>query len=152
IVVDVQNDCVHPDGWFARNGKDVSAIQKTTGTIIELVGLARAHGVLPVFVEQTTLPNNRSDPPGWLHFKTRERRIRTDYTVEGTWGHQIIDDLAVRPDEPRIRKFRPSSFLGTPLDMVLRARGIESVVVCGVVTQGCVQATVMDASFHNYYT
>src|SRR5699024_7805665 len=54
--------------------------------------------------------------------------------------------------EPRIRKFRPSSFLGTPLDMVLRARGIESVVVCGVVTQGCVQATVMDASFHNYYT
>jgi nicotinamidase-related amidase len=152
LVIDVQNDCVHPDGWFAQNGKDVSDIQPVLPRIVELVEAARAAGVLVVFIQQTTLSDNRSDPPAWLHFKTRDGRTRTDYTLAGSWGQQVIDELAVGPDDIRIPKFRPSAFHGTPLDDVLKANGIESVVTCGVVSQGCVQATTMDASFHDYYT
>lgn len=54
LVVDVQNDCVRPDGWFARNGKDVSHIQQILSRIIRLVESARAAGILVVFTEQTT--------------------------------------------------------------------------------------------------
>lgn len=152
LVVDVQNDCVRPDGWFARNGKDVSHIQQILSRIIRLVESARAAGILVVFTEQTTLPENLSDPPAWLHFKTRDGRTRTDYTLEGSWGQQTIEELAVSPRDIRLPKFRPSAFHGTALDKILRSRGIQSVVTCGVVTQGCVQATTMDASFHDYYT
>ena len=152
VVVDVQNDCVHPDGWFARHGKDVSAIQPVLPRIVELVAAARSAGVFVVFVEQTTLPANGSDSPAWLYFKTRDGRERTDYTLDGSWGQQTIDELKVGADEPRVRKFRPSAFHGTSLDKILRAHGIRSVVTCGVITQGCLQATTMDASFHDYYT
>jgi ureidoacrylate peracid hydrolase len=152
VVVDVQNDCVHPDGWFARNGKDVGDIQQILPRVIGLVEAARAAGVLVVFMEQTTLPGNLSDPPAWLHFKTRDGRTRTDYTLEGSWGQQTIEELKVSPRDVRLAKFRPSAFHGTALDKILRSRGIQSVVTCGVITQGCVQATTMDASFHDYYT
>ena len=51
-----------------------------------------------------------------------------------------------------VQKFRPSGFHGTFLDQILRANGIESVLCCGCTTEGCVMATVLDASFHDYYT
>jgi nicotinamidase-related amidase len=152
LVVDVQNDCVRPDGWFAEQGRDVAGIQPVLPQIIELVELARQAGVFVVFIEQTTLPGNMSDLPAWLYFKTRDGRTRTDYTLDGSWGQETIAELKVQPDETRIRKFRPSAFHQTELDTILRKRGIESIVVCGVLTQGCVQATTMDASFHDYYT
>jgi ureidoacrylate peracid hydrolase len=152
LVVDVQNDGISPDGWFAQNGKDVTAALETAPRIVALVEAARAAGVLVVFIQQTTLPDNRSDTPAWLYFKTRDGRTNTDYSKPGTWGHQVIDELRVRDDELRVIKHRPSAFLGTPLDGLLRANRIETVVTCGVVSQGCVQATTMDASFHDYYT
>jgi nicotinamidase-related amidase len=152
LVIDVQNDGVRPDGWFARNGKDVSAAVEMLPRLVTLVTAARRAGVLPVFIQQTTLPGNQSDSPAWLYFKTRDGRTRTDYETDGTWGHQITDELAVRADDIRVKKFRPSAFHGTSLDAILRANGIRSVVTCGVITQGCVQATTTDASFHDYYT
>ncbi len=152
LVVDVQNDLVRSDGWFAHNGKDVAHIQRVLPAIVELVAVARSAGVPIFFIEQTTLPDNRSDSPAWLHFKTRDGRVRTDYNLDGSWGQQTVEELGVRPDELRVRKFRPSAFLGTSLDAMLRAQGVASVLICGTVTQGCVQATTMDASFHDYYT
>jgi nicotinamidase-related amidase len=152
IVVDVQNDLVLPEGWFARNGKDVSRTADIIPRVAELVAAARGAGALPVFMEQTTLPNNASDPPAWLYFKTRDGRQRTDYAQRGTWGQRTVDALRLADDDIRIEKFRPSAFHDTALHDVLQARGIKSVLVCGTITQGCVQATVMDSSFHNYYT
>src|SRR4051794_22011614 len=95
LVIDVQNDCVSPQGWFAENGKDVTQIQTVLPKIIELVRMARAAGVLVVFIQQTTLPANGSDSPAWLAFKTRDGRTRTDYTLDGSWGQQVIDDIPV---------------------------------------------------------
>lgn len=152
VVVDMQNDCVGVNGWFAQQGKGVAQLQDVVPRVVALVEAARAAGVLVVFIEQTTLPANGSDSPAWLYFKTRDGRERTDYTLDGSWGQQTIDELNVGPHDIRVRKFRPSAFHGTSLDKILRAHGIASVVTCGVITQGCVQATTLDASFHDYYT
>jgi ureidoacrylate peracid hydrolase len=50
-----------------------------------------------------------------------------------------------------VKKWRSSAFVGTNLDMVLRCNGIKTLVVTGDVTQGCVESTARDASFHDYY-
>ncbi len=151
LVVDVQNDMCRPDGWMARQGRDVGAIQAAVPRIAQLAAAARECGVTVVLIEQTTLPDNASDSPAWLYFKTRDGRRRTDYTLDGSWGQQTLEEVGRAPGDLVVRKHRPSAFHATTLDLLLRARGVESVAVCGTITQGCVQATVMDASFHDYY-
>lgn len=152
LLVDMQNDMCHPDGWFSRQGRDGAAIRSTVPALARLLDGARRSGALPVFIEQTTLPDNRSDPPGWLYFKTRDGRERTDYTLEGSWGQAVLDELRPAPGEIVVKKHRPSAFHATSLDLILRARGVESVLVGGCVTQGCVLATTLGASFSGYYT
>lgn len=152
LVVDMQNDGCLPEGWMARQGRDVSRITAMIPTLQRLLGAARTAGVKVVFVQQTTLPDNGSDPPAWLYFKTRDGRTRTDYMLDGTWGHELLECLEPRPGEVRVKKHRPSAFHLTALDPLLKSAGVRSVVVCGTITQGCVLATTLDASFHDYYT
>jgi nicotinamidase-related amidase len=152
LVVDMQNDGVLPTGWWATQGRDVTQVATIVPTIRDLIAAARRSAVYVVLIEQTTLPDNRSDPPGYLYFKTRDGRTRTDYQLEGTWGQETISDINPQPGDTRVRKHRSSAFHGTDLDLILRAKRIESIAVCGIVTQGCVMATVLDATFHNYYT
>ena len=152
LVIDMQNDMCLPEGWMGQNGRDVTRILEMLPRLKELLAAARRARAKVVFVQQTTLPENASDSPAWLYFKTRDGRIRTDYTLDGTWGQEIVAELAPRPDETRIKKYRPSAFHLTNLDALLRAAGIRSVVIAGVITQGCVLATQLDASFHDYYT
>jgi ureidoacrylate peracid hydrolase len=151
LVVDVQNDMCAADGWMARHGRRIDGIQQMLPRLISLVAAARTSGVLVVFIQQTTLADNASDPASWLYFKTRDGRTETDYTLDGTWGQELLPELERRPTEPVVKKFRPSAFHETNLDALLRSSNIESVVVAGVITQGCVLATLLDASFTGYY-
>lgn len=150
LVVDMQNDFVASDGHFARHGRDVSRVQAVIPTIRELLAVAKRAGVLTIYTRQLTLPDLASDTPAWVYFKTRDGKT-PDYTLQGTWGAEFVDELTPEPGVPVIEKFRPSAFHRTDLDATLRARGIQSVVVAGCLTQGCVQATVTDASYHDYY-
>ena len=151
LVVDAQNDFISSRGHFARNGKDVTAMGATVPRLRGLLDGARACGVFVVFVQQTTLPGLLSDSPAWLYFKTRDGKT-PDYTLDGSWGQEIVSELRPLPAEPVIKKFRPSAFLGTALDSILRHRRIDTVVIGGVVTQGCVMATALETSFRDYYT
>jgi nicotinamidase-related amidase len=72
-------------------------------------------------------------------------------TVEGTWGAEILPEVAPQPGDVVVKKWRSSAFVGTNLDMVLRCNDIKSIVVTGDVTQGCVESTARDAAFHDYY-
>ena len=150
VVVDVQNDFCHPDGHFAHAGKDLSLIEDALPRMRRLVSESQALGIATVFVTQQTLPDNASDSPAWLRFKTRDGKA-PDYTIPGSWGAELVDGLAVRQEDLVVPKFRPDAFLRTNLDSQLRARGIETVVVLGVVTEGCVESTVRTASYLDYY-
>jgi ureidoacrylate peracid hydrolase len=152
LLVDMQNDFCRTEGWMARRNRDLGGVEAMIPRLARLLEAARSAGVFVVFVKQTTLPDAASDPPGWLYFKTRDGRTETDYTLDGSWGQQIIEELAPRPTEQCVKKFRPSAFHGTSLDLILRTAGIQSTVLAGVITQGCVLASTLDASFHGYYT
>ncbi len=64
--------------------------------------------------------------------------------------HQIVPDLQPRGDEAVIRKSKPSAFFGTHLSSILAYHSVDTVIVTGMVTSGCVRATVVDAFSLNY--
>ena len=150
LVVDMQNDFCAPDGHFARHGRDVARVARIVPGIRRLLASARAAGMVIVYTRQTTLPDAASDTPAWTYFKTRDGKS-PDYTIRGTWGAEFIDSLLPEDDVVIVEKHRPSAFHRTDLDQVLRGHGVETVVVSGCITQGCVQATATDASYHDYY-
>lgn len=153
VVVDMQKDFLDPAGAYARNGDDVALTSAIVPTVVDLVHAAREAGVLVVFTLNTTLPEGRSDSPAWVYFKNHARpALRGDYTIAGSWGHELIDELRAEPSDLVILKHRSDAFVGTSLDNLLRANGIKTVVVCGIVTNGCVEATVRHAAFLDYYT
>lgn len=150
IAVDIQNDFCHRDGHFARAEKDISSVEAALGNMVGFVDKAQKAGLRIAFLRQATLPNGASDSPAWLRFKTRDGKS-PEYTLQGSWGWQLVDGLAPRPRDWVMDKFRPDGFIGTSLDLVLRAAGIETVILLGTTTEGCLESTVRAASYHDYY-
>lgn len=151
ICVDIQNDFCHPEGAYARHGKDMSLVRERLPGMVAFVQGAQRAGVPVAFIQQLTLPGNLSDSPAWLRFKTRDGKAPS-YTTKGTWGAEFVEGLEPGPRDWVVEKFRPDAFHKTCLDLVLRAKGIETVLVLGVITEGCVESTVRAASYHDYYT
>ncbi len=150
VAVDIQNDFCHPDGHFARHGKDLAAIRQALPAMRRLVTEGRRLGLPVCLVQQGTLPGGVSNSPAWRRFKTRDGKSPF-YTLVGSWGWEVDDGLEPAAEDLRIGKFRPDAFVATSLDQLLRARGIQSVVILGTVTEGCVESTVRGASYHDYY-
>jgi nicotinamidase-related amidase len=150
LVVDVQNDYCAPGGALEREGGDISMTRAVVPNVIQMVDAARRHGVKVVWIQQTSLPGGASDSPAWIYMK-RRNGLHADRCVDGTWGQRFVDGLRPEGDEPVTKKHRSSGFVGTNLDLVLRSNRIESTVVIGVMTEGCVESTARDAAFSDYY-
>ncbi len=151
IVVDLQNDFCHPEGHYAHHGKDLTMIEDRLPAMCAFVQEAQSLGVRTVFTVQATLANGKSDPPAWLRFKCRDGKS-PDYALQGSWGWELVDGLKPDARDFVVEKFRPDSFVQTNLDLLLRANAVETVVVMGVITEGCVESTVRAASYRDYYT
>jgi ureidoacrylate peracid hydrolase len=148
LVVDVQNDFVADGGYFHQVGADVSAIQKCAiPPLLRLVDAAREARVLVVFIQAIYDARYLSAP-------MRERDLRTKREMPrcltGSWGAEFF---AVRPisGEPVVIKHRYSGVINTGLDALLKQHGIKSLLLTGVATDTCVEATARDAYFIDYY-
>ncbi len=155
LVVDMQNDFTHPDGYYARRGIDLTMIRAIVPKIQQLLHAARRAGVMVFYSVHTILPGYRSDSPLWLSIHAAAGLERLDqedfYSLDGTWGQQIVDDLTPTGGDIVLKKFRANAFIGTPLDTLLRSNSIHTLVVTGQVTQGCVENTVRMARDLDYY-
>jgi nicotinamidase-related amidase len=118
--------------------------------VIEMVDAARQHGVKVVWIQQTWLPGGASDSPAWIYMKQRNG-IHLDRCIDGAWGQQFVDGLQPEGNEPVVKKHRSSGFVGTNLDLILRSNRIETTIVIGVMSEGCVESTARDAAFYDYY-
>jgi nicotinamidase-related amidase len=114
-----------------------------------LIAEARVLDVPVVHIQTITLSEGRSDSPSWL--RAKGAMVGSDFCLEGTWGAEICEEVVPLPGEVLITKRRSSAFHGTELDRVLRTMGIQTVVVIGEQTPGCVEATYRDAAYHDYY-
>jgi nicotinamidase-related amidase len=157
VIVDMQRDFVEEDGAFDRMGVDLGMYSEMRPRLAQLLQAARESGVLIVHIQMTTLPGRVSDSPAQIRFNLRmHEAARSDgpplrYTELGTPGHEFVDDLRPKPGELVVPKWRSSGFWGTNLDMLLGSNGIETVIVTGCTTEGCVESTARDALFNDYY-
>lgn len=157
LIVDMQRDFVELGGAFADLGVDVGVYSSMRPRLAALLQAARTAGVLVAHVQMGALPDRRSDSPAQLRFNMRMhqsfhgRQEPIRYTEVGSWGHQFVDEMTPLPDELVVPKWRSSAFWGTSLDLLLRSNGIQSVVVTGCTTEGCVESTARDALFNDYY-
>lgn len=150
VCVDVQNDFCSAGGHFERHGKSMEMVRDRLGTMVSFVQSAQAAGIRVAFLKQATLPENKSDSPAWLRFKTRDGKSST-YTVRGTWGWEMVEGLVPGLNDWQVEKFRPDGFHQTDLDLLLRAKGIKTTIFLGTTTEGCVESTIRAASYHDYY-
>jgi nicotinamidase-related amidase len=157
IVVDMQNDFCK-SGWaFDRLGIDLSMYPPMISRLLGLLEGARAASVPVIYIQMTVLAGRRSDSAAQLRFNMRLHLPNHSpgepllYTLEGTPGQEIISELGPQPGDLVVRKYRSSAFWGTNLDLLLRSNRIETVVVSGCTTEGCVESTARDALFNDYY-
>ncbi len=156
LVIDQQNDFTHDDGYYARRGIDVSMLQEITPAINRLTAAARAAGVPVIFSQNTIKQGFVSDSPVWLATHARIGLERLDqqefFTMEGTWGAELYEDVEVEPTDIVLPKLRSTVFHNTPLEALVRAHGVETIVIAGQVTEGCVDNTIRGARDRDFYT
>jgi ureidoacrylate peracid hydrolase len=145
LVVDVQNDFCHSDGYFAGVGFDIRPCADVAARLKPVVADARSLGLTVVWTMSTN-----ADPPAHRLLPHRFRRPGgedrpPDQFVPCSWGWQLVDAFEPQADELVIRKPRYDAFLRTSLEDELRIRGIETVVVGGVITNCCVDTTARSA-------
>jgi ureidoacrylate peracid hydrolase len=156
VVVDVQNDFVHPDGWCARQAMpgylDQGGIPAALDRVVDLLEAARARDLVTVLLRNIGDERYQSGPTRAV-YRRLQGEGRPTCTLEGTWGADLHDRVqpVERTREFVVDKHRYSGFAGTRLDLLLRSHDIRTIVVCGFATSGCVESTVRDAFFADYY-
>jgi nicotinamidase-related amidase len=157
LVVDMQRDFCEAGGAFDELGVDISMYPPLIPRIARVIAGARAAGVHVIFIQMTVLPGRLSESPAQIRFNLRLHLTSHGeveplrYAADGSVGQEILPELAPCEGDLVVKKYRSSGFWGTNLDMLLRSNGIESVVVTGCTTEGCVESTARDALFNDYY-
>ena len=162
VVVDMQNDFCHPDGWLASIGVDVTPLAAPVAPLSRLLPALRAAGVPVVWVNWGNRPDQLNLSPALLHvYKPSGDGVGLGDVLpgpasrvlqSGEWGAALVAGLATDPADIHVAKYRMSGFWDTPLDSILRNLRIESLLFAGVNLDQCVLCTLQDANFLGYDT
>jgi len=147
LVIDMQNDFCAPDGFLeTKAGLNAAPCRAVVAPINDLVAQARA-AQMPVFWIKADYSWDKV-PPG-MRAKALARGGKM-FACSGTWGAEFYG-VAPAPGEPVFEKTCFSAFMGTSLDRELRARGVRTLVFCGVQTNVCVDTSARDAASLGFY-
>jgi ureidoacrylate peracid hydrolase len=160
LVVDMQNAFASKGGMFDLSGIDIRDAQRLVEVIQEVVDASRQAGIPVVYLQMGYDPklstSGGPDSPNWhKEMALRLIRQRPELTgkvlTEGQWDWQVVDELRPHADDLVVNKTRYSGFYGTPLDSMLRTRGIRTLFFAGIATNVCVESTLRDAFFLDYW-
>jgi ureidoacrylate peracid hydrolase len=144
LVIDMQNDFCAEGGYVQREkGYDVSFAKKVAQNIATALTSARAIGMDVVWVRSEF--DFKFLPPAHI-----AKRASEGCCLEGTWGAEFFE-VAPLPDELIVTKHAFSAFRSTSLDLLLRGKGIQTLIVAGVATNVCVDSTLREGFFLGYY-
>lgn len=149
VLVDLQNDFIHPDGAYARGGAKVPEIAALPGRLAPLAAAARRAGSPVMSTHFTLVHGPDGEPYVSEHLKRLRPFLRAGDFAAGGWGHDLVDEL--QPATFRIEKVAFSAFYMSRMEWVLRRAGIETLVFAGIVTNGGVASTVRDAHVRDFH-
>jgi nicotinamidase-related amidase len=162
IVIDMQNDFCHRNGWLASIGVAVDAARAPIEPLAALLPRLRASGDPVIWVNWGTRPDRLNLSPALRHVYDPTGRGpglgdqlgRTGSAVlqAGSWSSQIVDELLPPDGDIHVAKHRMSGFWDTPLDSILRNLRLETLLFAGVNLDQCVLHTLADANFLGYDT
>ncbi len=159
IVVDMQNDFCHPDGWLASIGVDVSPARAPIEPLQRLLPGLREAEVPVIWLNWGNRVDKANLPPSTLHvYKPTGRETGigdpllngANVLEKGSWAAAVVDELEIAGTDISVDKFRMSGFQDTELDSVLRNLGVSTVLFAGVNADQCVLCTLQDANFLGY--
>jgi nicotinamidase-related amidase len=155
IVIDMQRDFIEPGGFGEALGNDVSRLGAIVPTVRALLDWARARPITVLHTREGHRPDLADCPPAKQRRGDPALRIGAKgpmgrILVDGEPGNDIVAALAPAAGEAVIVKPGKGAFWATPLDEMLRARGITHLILAGVTTEVCVQSTMREANDRGY--
>jgi nicotinamidase-related amidase len=151
VIIDMQRDFLEPGGFGAALGNDVTRLRAAVEPCRAVLAAARRAGILVIHTREGHRPDLSDAPPLKVERGDPALRIGAPgpmgrILIRGEPGHDIIPELYPIEGEPVIDKPGKGAFCQTDLELMLRNRGIETLLVCGVTTEVCVNTTVREAN------
>ena len=160
IVIDMQNAYASPGGYLDLAGFDIGGAKAVIEQSAKVLEVARAAGMTVVYFQNgwdaDYVEAGGPGSPNWHKsnaLKTMRARPELDgqLLARGGWDYALVEALAPQPGDIRLHKPRYSGFFNSQLDSLLRARGIRNLVFVGIATNVCVESTLRDGFFLEYF-
>lgn len=155
ICIDYQNDFCHPDGSLGKCGFDVAPMASVAPRLDHLINEVRSAGVPVIFVRNIYMADQNwylSDVSiSQVRKSMRGLHFQVPHCKKDTWGWDYYGDVRPRPGDCEVIKHRYDAFIDTDLHLILRSKGIRTMIICGVTTNVCVESTTRHAYFLDYY-
>ena len=151
VIIDMQRDFLEPGGFGAALGNDVSRLRVAVEPCRRALAAARRAGLVVIHTREGHRPDLSDAPPLKVERGDPATRIGAAgpmgrILIRGEPGHDIIPELYPLAGEPVIDKPGKGAFYQTDLELMLHNRAIDTLLVCGVTTEVCVNTTVREAN------
>ncbi len=150
LIVDLQNDFLHPEGAYGRAGQSSPEIAALPARLLPLLNTVREAGGWIVSTQFTLVPGKDGEPFISTHLKQLRPFLTKGDFKPASWGNALVDSL--QPADITVEKVAYSAFYQTRMEFALSRAGIKTLMVCGIVTNGGVSSTVRDAHVRDFHT
>ena len=142
IVVDMQNGFCHPEGSFSRIGLGLEDAEAAVVNAAMAVKQARRAGIPLIFTRHLYRMGSADQGPALIRDSPA---LTANGLAAGSWDADLVAELDCRPDDLKVDKVRFDAFQWTSLEPLLRGLDVTNLMICGVVTNLCVETTVRSA-------
>ena len=160
IVVDMQNAYASKNGYLDKAGFDISSTGLVIAQTAKAIAAARKVNIPIVFFQngwdKKYTEAGGPGSPNWyksnaLKTMRKQPELMGTLLAKGTWDYELVDELKPLEGDIIIPKTRYSGFYNTNLDSMLRSRGVRNLVFTGIATNVCVESTLRDGFFLEYF-
>src|SRR5579875_1104467 len=148
LVIDMQNGFCHPEGSFTRIGRGLEGAMDAVRNAAVAVGQARRANIPVVFTRHVYRPGRPDE--GTALVGNSPELAGVNGLAAGTWDAEVCAELGCGPGDLVVDKVRFDAFQWTSLEPLLRGLGVTDLMICGVVTNICVETTVRSAFMRDY--
>ncbi|AFZ02973.1 cysteine hydrolase family protein [Calothrix sp. PCC 6303] len=160
LIIDMQNDFCHPDGWLSHIGVDITPARQPIAPLKHLLPLLREVNIPIIWINWGNRPDllNISAAASHVYNPTGEGiglgdalpKNGAKVLMKDSWAANVVDELEQLPEDICIDKYRMSGFWDTALDSILKNLGRTTLFFTGVNADQCVMTSLQDAHFLGY--